>query len=87
MSTAILPSRAVATPDLATPLACETCTSTALTISPNPYFGTGLAVHRHIAVCDACGAVAFVPEPAAVPSLTERLVAYVRSFFGGTAQA
>ena len=85
MSTAILPSRVVtsSTPDK---MECETCTS-AMTVSPNPYFGTGLAVHRHIAVCDGCGAVAFVPEPAAVPSLVERLVAYVRSFFSGTAQA
>lgn len=87
MSTAILPSRVVTTSDLTASLECETCTSTALTISPNPYFGTGLAVHRHIAVCDACGAVAFVPEPAAAPSMMERLVAYVRSFFSGTAAA
>ena len=86
MSTALLPSRAVATSKPNT-LECETCASTAMTVSPNPYFGTGLAVHRHIAVCDGCGAVAFVPEPEPVPSMVERLVAYVRSFFSGTAQA
>jgi hypothetical protein len=87
MSTAILPSRAVTTPDRTSVMACQTCASTALTISPNPYFGTGLAIHRHIAVCDGCGAVAFVPEPEPAPSLIERLVAYVRSFFSGTAAA
>ncbi|MHA6669173.1 hypothetical protein ACX3O0_09930 [Homoserinimonas sp. A447] len=87
MSTAIMPSRVVTTSDRTVTLECETCTSTAMTISPNPYFGTGLAVHRHIAVCDSCGAVAFVPEPGPVPSLVERLVAYVRSFFTGTAAA
>lgn len=86
MSTAILSSRANATTDPTGALECETCASTAMTVSPNPYFGTGLAVHRHIAVCDGCGAVAFVPEPEPVPSLVERLVAYVRSFFS-TAQA
>ena len=86
MSTALLPSRAVATSKPNT-LECEACASTAMTVSPNPYFGTGLAVHRHIAVCDGCGAVAFVPEPEPVPSMVERLVAYVRSFFSGTAQA
>ncbi|MEX1079633.1 MAG: hypothetical protein WED09_11050 [Homoserinimonas sp.] len=79
MSTATLPSR-VLTTELTSSVSCDTCTSTAMTISPNPYFGTGLAVHRHIAVCDSCGAVAFVPEPAA-PSMVERLVAYVRNFF------
>lgn len=83
MSTAILSSRVVSTSDPAA-LECQTCTSTAMTVSPNPYFGTGLAVHRHIAVCDSCGAVAFVPEPEPVPSLVERLVAYVRNFFTGT---
>jgi hypothetical protein len=87
MSTAILPSRAAASSGLASALECEACHSTAMTVSPNPYFGTGLAVHRHIAVCDGCGAVAFVPEPVPVPSMVERLVAYVRSFFSGTAQA
>ena len=86
MSTAILPSRAVAT-SKPNALECEACASTAMTVSPNPYFGTGLAVHRHIAVCDGCGAVAFVPEPEPVPSMVERLVAYVRSFFSGTAEA
>lgn len=85
MSTAILPPRVVSTTTTTTRnMQCETCTS-AMTVSPNPYFGTGLAVHRHIAVCDGCGAVAFVPEPEPVPSLVERLVAYVRSFFGGAA--
>jgi hypothetical protein len=58
-----------------------------MTVSKNPYFGTGLAVHRHIAVCDGCGVVVFVPEPEPVPSMVERLVAYVRSFFSGTADA
>jgi hypothetical protein len=86
MSTAILPSRAVSTPNTTQNIDCETCAS-AMTVSPNPYFGTGLAVHRHIAVCDGCGAVAFVPEPEPVPSLVERLVAYVRSFFSSAAAA
>lgn len=85
MSTAILHSRA-AGPATPTDMDCETCAS-AMTVSPNPYFGTGLAVHRHIAVCDGCGVVAFVPEPEAVPSMVDRLVAYVRSFFAGTAAA
>jgi hypothetical protein len=82
-STATLPPPAVAT----SALQCAACASTAMTVSPNPYFGTGLAVHRHIAVCDGCGAVAFVPEAEPVPSMVERLIAYVRSFFAGPAEA
>jgi hypothetical protein len=87
MSPVTLPSRVITTSDLTSDIQCENCASAAMTISPNPYFGTGLAVHRLIAECDACGTVAFVPEPAPVPSLMERLVAYVRSFFAGTAAA
>jgi hypothetical protein len=87
MSSATLPSRVVTTADVTSDIQCDSCTSTAMTISPNPYFGTGLAVHRLIAECDACGTVAFVPEQPPVPSLMEKLVAYVRSFFAGTAAA
>lgn len=84
MSTAIMTTRP-ATTEADAELQCQNCSSTAMTVSTNPYFGTGLAVHRHIAECDGCGAVSFVPEPEPVPSLVERLVAYVRTFFTRTA--
>ena len=87
MSSATLPSRVVTTADLTRDIQCENCSSVAMTISPNPYFGTGLAVHRLIAECDACGTVSFVPEAPPVPSMMEKLIAYVRSFFAGTAAA
>lgn len=87
MSTAMLPSRVTTTANTTGAMECAGCAS-AMTVSPNPYFGTGLAVHRHIAVCDGCGAVAFVPEPELVPSLVVRLAAYLRTFFSaGTARA
>lgn len=85
MPTATLPARVLTTANTASEMECETCASS-MTVTPNPYFGTGLAVHRFIAMCDGCDSVTFVPEPEAVPSMIERLVAYVRSFFAGTAQ-
>jgi len=87
MSSSTLPSRVVTTANVTSDIHCENCTSASMTISPNPYFGTGLAVHRLIAECDACGTVAFVPEAPPVPSLMEKLVAYIRGFFAGTAAA
>ncbi len=87
MSSATLPSRVVTTSDVTSDIQCANCASTAMTISPNPYFGTGLAVHRLIAECDSCGTVAFVPEAPPVPSLMEKLTAWVRGFFAGTAAA
>lgn len=86
MSTATLPSRVVTTANTTSDMQCEIC-SASMTVSPNPYFGTGLAVHRHIAECDTCGAVAFVPEPEAVPGLMERVVTLLRGFFGKPAAA
>ncbi len=86
MSTATLLPRVITTSNTTSDMQCEVCTAS-MTISPNPYFGTGLAVHRHIAECESCGAVAFVPEPEAVPSLMERLVAMVRGLFTKTASA
>jgi len=80
MSTATLPPRIVTTSNTTSDMQCEACSSS-MTISPNPYFGTGLAVHRHIAECETCGAVAFVPEPEPVPSLMERIVGVLRAMF------
>lgn len=79
MPTATLPARVLTTANTTSEMECEACASS-MTVTPNPYFGTGLAVHRLIAMCDGCGAVSFVPEPEAVPSLLERLVAYLRGF-------
>ncbi len=54
---------------------------------PNPYFGTGLAIHRYVALCTGCHRVAFIPEPVApeVPSRVEQLLGAVRGFFGRAA--
>ena len=52
---------------------------------PNPYFGTCLAIHRYVALCTGCYHVAFVPEPEAEPSRTERFTNAVRSFFSRAA--
>lgn len=84
MSTAILNSRATINSAATGIMECESC-HCAMTVSPNPYFGTGLAIHRNIAECESCGAVAFVPEPEAAPGFIERLVAFIRRLFAGTA--
>lgn len=63
---------------------CAACGS-AMESKPNPYFGTGLAIHRYVALCTGCYHVAFVPEPEEEPSRTERFVGAVRSFFGRAA--
>lgn len=86
MPTATLPARVLTTSNLVNEIECEACASS-MTVTPNPYFGTGLAVHRFIAMCDSCDAVTFVPEPEAEPSMVERLIAHVRTFFAGTAAA
>ncbi len=54
---------------------------------PNPYFGTGLAIHRYIALCTGCLRVAFIPEPVVqdAPSRTGQLLSAVRGFFGRAA--
>lgn len=58
------------------------CGST-MEAKPNPYFGTGLAIHRYVALCTGCLHVAFVPEPvvAEPPSRTEQLLSAVRGLF------
>jgi hypothetical protein len=65
---------------------CVACGST-MEAKPNPYFGTGLAIHRYVALCTGCHRVAFIPEPVApeVPSRTEQLLSAVRGFFGRAA--
>jgi hypothetical protein len=61
---------------------CAVCGST-MEAKPNPYFGTGLAIHRYVALCTGCLHVAFVPEPvvAEAPSRTEQLLSAVRGLF------
>jgi len=61
---------------------CVACGSS-MEAKPNPYFGTGLAIHRYVALCTGCHRVAFIPEPVApeVPSRIEQLMGAVRSFF------
>ena len=61
---------------------CVACGSS-MEAKPNPYFGTGLAIHRYVALCTGCHRVAFIPEPVApeAPTRTEQLLSAVRSFF------
>ena len=48
---------------------------------PNPYFGTGLAIHRYVALCTGCHHVAFIPEPVVEENRPGRLTAALRSLF------
>lgn len=48
---------------------------------PNPYFGTGLAIHRYVALCTGCHHVAFVPEPTPEEVRPGRLTAVLRTLF------
>ncbi len=63
---------------------CAACGS-AMESKPNPYFGTGLAIHRYVALCTGCYHVAFVPEPVEEPSRTVKFTHAVRSFFSRAA--
>lgn len=65
---------------------CAACGSS-MEAKPNPYFGTGLAIHRYVALCTGCHRVAFIPEPVVQdePSRTEQLLSAVRGFFGRAA--
>jgi hypothetical protein len=48
------------------PVPCPRCGARAH-VTPNPYFGTGLAVHRAVLLCAACGYAGLQDnEPAAV---------------------
>jgi len=52
-------------------------------LTPNPYFGTGLAEHRTIALCTGCHHIAFIPEPEkAVVGLADRVADMVRALLG-----
>lgn len=44
-----------------TDLVCPSCSS-GMTVTANPYYGTGLAEHRTIALCKGCLNIAFIPE-------------------------
>jgi hypothetical protein len=46
---------------------CAACGETAR-LAPNPYFGTGLSVHRHVVTCSHCGALGFAPQSDPEPS-------------------
>jgi hypothetical protein len=63
---------------------CAACGS-AMESKPNPYFGTGLAIHRYVALCTGCYHVAFVPEPEEEPSRTVKFTHAVRNFFSRAA--
>jgi len=41
-------------------LRCRICRQPAR-LAPNPYYGTGLSVHRQIQVCTRCSAISFPP--------------------------
>jgi hypothetical protein len=49
-------------------LDCPSCGST-MALTPNPYFGTGLAEHRTIALCNGCHHIAFIAEPPVEPAV------------------
>jgi hypothetical protein len=55
-------------PDAARRFRCPSCGGRAERV-PNPYFGVGLAVHRHVGVCSECDWVELAP-----PSGTRRWV-------------
>jgi len=42
-------------------LRCRICRAPAR-LADNPYFGTGLSVHRQIQVCTRCQAISFPPR-------------------------
>ena len=48
---------------LTRPRWCPHCLSR-MRVSPNPYYGVGLAVHQHLAGCPRCGFVEFLPRVA-----------------------
>lgn len=51
-------------------------------ITPNPYYGTGMAEHRNIALCKGCHNIAFMPEAAVVEEgAGERFAGRMRSLF------
>jgi hypothetical protein len=56
-------------------------------VTPNPYLGTGLAVHRAVVLCAACGYAglldnepdaAEVADPAPSAGLLQRMLALLR---------
>ena len=63
---------------------CVACGSS-MEARPNPYFGTGLAIHRYVALCTGCHHGAFIPEPAVEESRPGRLTAALRSLFSRAA--
>jgi hypothetical protein len=76
---AVAPARHSALVDTAEALTCPACDS-AMKLTPNPYFGTGLAAHRNIALCGGCPNIAFVPEAEpVVVSAGDRFADVVRS--------
>jgi hypothetical protein len=48
--------------DVVQELRCRICRAPAR-LAANPYFGTGLSVHRQIQVCTRCQAISFPPRP------------------------
>lgn len=63
-------------------LVCPSCES-AMKLTPNPYFGTGLAEHRTIALCTGCQHIAFIPEPEKpILGLADRVADMVRALLG-----
>ncbi|MDN4613287.1 hypothetical protein P5G50_02375 [Leifsonia sp. F6_8S_P_1B] len=48
------PERRTSEPGPAEKVPCPRCGARAQ-VTPNPYFGTGLAVHRAVLLCAACG--------------------------------
>lgn len=59
-------------------LECPSCSSR-MAPTPNPYYGSGLAEHRMIALCTGCHHIAFIPEPVEPP--VERISSRIRSLF------
>ena len=71
---------------------CPRCL-TRMRVSLNPYYGVGLAVHRHLSSCPQCGFVEFLPatprdsapqtvvEPAQSPSFVHRVRARAARWF------
>ncbi|MCW4385231.1 hypothetical protein OH146_05525 [Salinibacterium sp. SYSU T00001] len=57
-------------------LECPSCGSS-MALTPNPYFGTGLAQHRTLALCNGCHHIAFVAEaeqPQPEPGVAKRML-------------
>lgn len=60
-------------------LRCPSC-SAAMDVTDNPYYGTGLAQHRKIALCTGCHNIAFIPERERPDmAVTERISGRFRS--------